>query len=93
MLRWELLKAAPIHDEDGRTIASVMIIEDITRERVAELRDRFMARASETLMSSLDYEETLRNVAWLAVPEIADWCTVELIDERGTAPAAGHRPP
>jgi PAS domain S-box-containing protein len=95
LLRWELLKAAPIHDEEGRMIASVMIIEDITRERLAELRDRFMARASETLMSSLDYEETLRNVAWLAVPEIADWCAVELINERGRRQrlAVAHRDP
>jgi PAS domain S-box-containing protein len=83
-LRWQLLKAAPLHDDEDRPIASVMIIEDITRERIAELRDRFMARASETLMSSIDYQETLRNVAWLAVPEIADWCAVELIDERGS---------
>jgi PAS domain S-box-containing protein len=94
-LRWELLKASPIHDADGRLIATVMIIEDITRERQAELRDRFMATASETLMSSLDYEETLRNVAWLAVPEIADWCAVELVDESGTRQriAIAHRDP
>jgi PAS domain S-box-containing protein len=94
-LRWQLLKSAPLHDADGRLVAAVTIIEDITRERVAELRDRFMARASETLMTSLDYEETLRNVAWLAVPEIADWCVVELIDERGARQqlVVAHRDP
>ena len=94
-LRWELLKAAPLHDADGRLLAAVTIIEDITRERLAELRDRFMAHASETLMSSLDYEETLRNVAWLAVPEIADWCVVELVDERGARQqiVVAHRDP
>ncbi|MBV9803537.1 MAG: SpoIIE family protein phosphatase [Solirubrobacterales bacterium] len=94
-LKWELLKAAPLHDRDGRPVAAVTIIEDITRERVAELRDRFMAHASEVLMSSLDYEETLRNVAWLAVPEIADWCAVELVDESGTRQqiVVAHRDP
>jgi PAS domain S-box-containing protein len=94
-LRWELLKASPIHDQAGHLIATVMIIEDITRERLAELRDRFMANATETLMSSLDYEETLRNVAWLAVPEIADWCAVELVDERGARQqiVVAHRDP
>ena len=92
-LRWEILKSAPLHDQDGRAVAAVTIIEDITREHVAELRDRFMARASETLMSSLDYEETLRNVAWLAVPEIADWCAVELVDSRGARAADRGRPP
>jgi PAS domain S-box-containing protein len=94
-LRWEVLKSAPLHDADGRLVAAVTIIEDITRERLAELRDRFMARASETLMTSLDYEETLRNVAWLAVPEIADWCVVELVDERGARQqlVVAHRDP
>ena len=94
-LRWELLKASPIQDAQGQLIATVMIIEDITRVRVAELRDRFLANASETLMTSLDYEETLRNVAWLAVPEIADWCAVELVDERGARQqiAVAHRDP
>jgi PAS domain S-box-containing protein len=94
-LRWELLKASPIQDPEGRLIATVMIIEDITRERLSELRDRFLANASETLMSSLDYEETLRNVAWLAVPEIADWCAVELVDEHGARQqiVVAHRDP
>jgi PAS domain S-box-containing protein len=94
-VRWRLLKAAPLHNEDGQPVAAVTIIEDITRERTAELRDRFLARATETLMSSLDYEETLRNVAWLSVPEIADWCAVELVDERGERQrvAVAHRDP
>ncbi len=94
-VRWRLLKAAPLHGEDGQPVAAVTIIEDVTRERTAELRDRFLARATETLMSSLDYEETLRNVAWLAVPEIADWCAVELVDERGERQrvAVAHRDP
>ncbi len=94
-LRWELLKSAPLHGENGQPVAAVTIIENITRERIAELHDRFLARATETLMSSLDYEETLRNVAWLAVPEIADWCAVELVDDRGTRQrvAVAHRDP
>ena len=96
-LRWEVLEvgAAP-RSGRARAVAAVTVIEDITRERVAELRDRFMARASETLMSSLDYAETLRrNVAWLAVPEIADWCAVELVDEGGSRQqiAVAHRDP
>jgi PAS domain S-box-containing protein len=94
-LRWQLLKSAPLHGEDGRPVAAVTVIEDVTRERTAELHDQFLARASEILMSSLDYEETLRNVAWLAVPEIADWCAVELVDDRGSRQrvAVAHHDP
>ncbi|HET6563214.1 MAG TPA: SpoIIE family protein phosphatase [Marmoricola sp.] len=38
----------------------------------------FLAQASVELASSLDYEATLRSVAWLAVPRLADWCAISL---------------
>lgn len=82
-LSWLVLKASLLRDPDSRPVATVTIIEDITTEKLIELRERFLARATETLMESIDYEETLRNVAWLAVPEIADWCAVDLLDDSG----------
>ena len=39
---------------------------------------QLLAEASVELGSSLDYESTLRNVAWLAVPGFADWCAIQL---------------
>jgi PAS domain S-box-containing protein len=45
---------------------------------------RFLVRASEVLTSSLDYAATLRNVAALAVPVVADWCAVDLVQEDGS---------
>ena len=44
----------------------------------------FLAHASEVLGSSLDYEETVRGIARLAVPQIADWCTVHVVESDGT---------
>jgi PAS domain S-box-containing protein len=81
--RWRLLKAAGLTDPDGNIEAAVTIIEDVTSVKQAEVRTRLLAEASEVLASSLDYEETLRNVAWLAVPRLADWCAVDLIGDRG----------
>ncbi len=81
--RWNLLKAAPLLDEQGEVDATIMIIEDVTEQRRAELRNAFLADASAALASSLDYEQTLRNVAELAVPGIADWCAVDLVDDDG----------
>ncbi len=49
----------------------------------AERRATFLARASEVLASSLDYEATIRSVADLIVPELADWCTVTLTGPEG----------
>jgi PAS domain S-box-containing protein len=47
------------------------------QRRLAEDR-KFVAEAGELLASSLDYETTLRNVAALAVPHFADWCTIDM---------------
>lgn len=41
----------------------------------------FLAEASAVLASSLDYEATLQRVAQLAVPGIADWCTVHIVED------------
>jgi PAS domain S-box-containing protein len=45
---------------------------------------QFVARASELLASSLEYERTLANVAALAVPHFADWCTIDMVEGDGS---------
>jgi PAS domain S-box-containing protein len=77
--RWRLVKAAPLQDRTGVTMA-VSVIEDVTEAKEAELRQRFLAQAGSTLSSSLDYEETLQRVAQLVVPGLADWCAVDVVD-------------
>jgi PAS domain S-box-containing protein len=57
-------------------------------ELYADLRRRqrqsaFLARAGSVLASSLDYAQTLTRIAELAVPEIADWCAVDIVDDDG----------
>jgi serine phosphatase RsbU (regulator of sigma subunit) len=41
----------------------------------------FLARVSQELASSLDYQSTLRNVARLAVPTLADLCAVQILSD------------
>ena len=59
------------------------MIEDITDLKQAEETQRLLAEAGRVLAGSLDYEETLRSVAWLAVPGLADWCTVDVVGDHG----------
>jgi serine phosphatase RsbU (regulator of sigma subunit) len=47
----------------------------------AATRLAFLADASAALASSLDYEVTLTVVADLAVPKLADWCTIDLLED------------
>jgi PAS domain S-box-containing protein len=51
---------------------------------VVQHRLDLLTRVSELLASSLDYEATLRQIGWLAVPELADWCVVYVVDPDGT---------
>ena len=51
---------------------------------IAERRAAFLAHASEVLASSPNYETTLAAVANLAVPQIADLCVVDMVDDGGT---------
>src|SRR3954451_24577408 len=44
----------------------------------------FLAQASGLLAASLDYERTLREVARLAVPDVADWCAIDIVQPDGT---------
>ncbi|HET7046366.1 MAG TPA: ATP-binding protein [Gaiellaceae bacterium] len=54
-----------------------------TEQRLRE-RASFLASAGELLASSLDYRQTLAQTARLAVPQLADWCAVDLLSEDGT---------
>jgi PAS domain S-box-containing protein len=80
---WVVLKATAIRDPDGIVLAAVTIIEDVTKQHRASQRLQLLTQAAAILASSLDYQETLRNVAGLAVPQLADWCGVDLFDAEG----------
>jgi PAS domain S-box-containing protein len=52
--------------------------EQAMRERMT-----FLAEASELLASSLDYNRTLRRLAQLCVPRLADWCAIDMVGADG----------
>ena len=47
---------------------------------IKESQVRFVAEAGGILSELLDYDETLAAIARLAVPRIADWCIVDVVD-------------
>lgn len=96
--RWRLRAIGAI----GRAIdeAVMAFIESHARslresaaKTAAELR--FLADATAALASALDYEDTLGQVARLAVPLLADWCVVDLVEDGGDIRrvSVAHRDP
>jgi PAS domain S-box-containing protein len=94
--RWEQVRVTVLRDRDGRVSATVTVAENVTAVKNAEVHTRVLSETGRILSSSLDYQQTLRNVAWAAVPAMADWCLVELADEpddRRDQVVVAHRNP
>jgi signal transduction histidine kinase/PAS domain-containing protein len=75
---WVLMFCYPL--PDGGIAAQWKNISAIKR---AEESARYLARATETLSASLDYETTLKELAQIVVPEFADWCAVDIVADDG----------
>ncbi|HLJ55249.1 MAG TPA: PAS domain S-box protein, partial [Chthonomonadaceae bacterium] len=79
-----LTQRFPLLNRHGEVYAVCGISTDITERKRDELAREFLSDATEALAGSLDYEETLHRVAKLAVPQIADWCAVDMVLDDGT---------
>ena len=69
---------------DGRITGAVLVVRNITERKQNEEAQQFLAEASASLSSSLDYRATLARVARLAVPYLADWCAIDILEEDGS---------
>ncbi len=78
-----VLNVEPLLDAAGEVMAAVGIATDIARQKRDVAVQSFLAEAGSILASSLDYDATLGGVARLAVPTLADWCTVDVVEEEG----------
>ena len=74
----------PFFDERGKLKAIIGVSLDITDRKRIEQSLRFLADASATLATLVDYQSTLQKVAALAVPHFADWCAVDMAEPGGT---------
>jgi PAS domain S-box-containing protein len=75
------ISAAPVRDDDGTIVSAVAVVADVTRRSRSEEQLRFLARANELLVTSLDWERTLAAIAQLAVPALAGYLVIDLLDE------------
>src|SRR5512141_22135 len=57
--------------------------KNTTARKKAEESGGYLTKASELLASSLNYEQTLKEVAHLIVPSFADWCGISMLDDKG----------
>ena len=82
--RWLVVRSSAVHDPDsGEVVYAVNVFENVSEIKHAQLAGDFLAEASRVLGSSLDYGLTLQRITRLAVPQIADWCAIDVLDNHG----------
>jgi PAS domain S-box-containing protein len=76
--------AALVQDDQNTLISIVAVSRDSTAQQQLREANRLLAEASARLANAVDYETQLTTLAQLAVPQLADWCAVHLLQADGS---------
>ncbi|MFL5357973.1 PAS domain S-box protein [Archangium sp.] len=69
------------HREPGGALEMLStIIRDISDRKRAEESQQFLSESGRVLVAALEYEATLRSLARLVVPRLADYCIVGMLE-------------
>jgi signal transduction histidine kinase len=92
--RWSLVRSVPLPDAQGKVTHAINLFREVTDEMRDKQQRTFLLKVVDELNTSLDYEKTLASVARLAVPVLADWCAVDLVEgDRTKRVAIAHIDP
>lgn len=77
--RVALLSSASFLEPPDRKGLAFLV--DVTERKRVQDTQKFLAEAGNALSASPDYTQTLEHVARLAVPVLADWCLIDLVED------------
>ena len=93
-MHWLSARGHAITGDDNATLRIVGIVSDITERKRMTEQHRFLAEAGELLAASLEVEATLAHVSQLLVAELADWCSVQMVEKgKLRTSVVAHRDP
>jgi PAS domain S-box-containing protein len=78
------LTVSPIKDPILGIVGASIVARDITAEKRQRSAHVFLARAAAALDASLDREETARTIVETAVPDLAELCVIDFLEEDGS---------
>ncbi len=80
--RWILLQGSVKRGVRGKRVSGVT--RDVTVRRRSVERERFLGGLTKALAVAPDYDGMLAELARLAVPELGDWCWIDVLEEDGS---------
>lgn len=78
------VSATLIQSEPRTLISMVGIARESLEHQQLQKANRLLAEAAALLKDAVDYEAPLKTLAQLAVPQLADWCVVHLVQADGS---------
>lgn len=93
--RWFIGRSLPTISTNGAIKKWYGTCTDIDDQKRRASLQHFLSEATKVLTSSLNYDETLRSIARIAVPRVADWCSIEVLNDDGQLEqvAVAHKDP
>jgi signal transduction histidine kinase len=67
----------------AQVVATTLEVRERQRAENAERRAAFLSEATAVLAETLDVEQIPDRLARLALPFLADWCIIDVLDDRG----------
>lgn len=81
---WFLVRGVPLRHADGSVREWIGTASNIDERKRAEEASSFLADATALLGRTLDPKIVLSRLATLAVPRLADWCTIDIARDDDT---------
>lgn len=85
-IRWTGHRYFLMVDQSGNPVRLAGMMMDIDERKRRELENEVLFHAGQVLSESLDVEQISRAVARLLVPNLADWCIVDLVQDGQLTP-------
>jgi len=90
---WREQLVGPVFGSDGKVEAVAFASRNIHARKLAEARLRLLSKVG-TLAETMEYEGVLTAVARLSIPDLADWCIVDVVENgKALRRKVAHRDP
>jgi len=77
------LTISPVLDDAGQVAGASTIARDISERKRTDRQQQFLIEAGDLFASFLSVESLLQGLAALLVSRLADWCSIDVVDDAG----------
>ena len=79
-VRWLLARGHVEYDDTGKALRFLGLVVDITERKLTENNLHILAKANTQFPASIGYKQALDSIASMIVPSVADWCSIEILE-------------